>query len=229
MSDGEIVTLNRSEIRKMGLHKRLAGEIYGNIRLELFTSQIFHTSFLTERPIHIDIINSISEDSSLYRRNMLVEKYLTTLVPFLSDIDVADLIKLRNREQESFIVFRQSLNRAIDECRKSDEHLLERSAKEIYSDIIAPQLAKLDLRIRSAKKDLVKSTRRKALAWGGAISFGMYTGFIPSELAAVASIIGLSKIIADFLEMSMNKSDVTEFIKNEEMYFLWRIRELTKR
>jgi hypothetical protein len=227
--DGQELKLTQAEVRRVGIHNQLASSIYANIKLELFTSQIFHTSFITDRPIHINILNAISEDLSLCKRNALVEKYLTTLVPFLDNIELKDLLILRNRECDSFLLFRQSLNRAIAEYKVCGDSFSERFAKGIYSDIISPQLAKLDLKVTSAKRDLVKSSRRKTLAWAGAISFGIYAGFMPTELAAAATALGLSKIVADLLETVMIKSDGMEAIRNEEMYFLWKVRQLSKK
>lgn len=229
LDNGECVKITRAEINKLKLHEGLVGRIQQDIKFELFASQIFHAAFLTERDLHIDILNAISENSALRKRNVLVEKYLTALVPFLNDIKITELIELRRREQDSFVLFRQSLNRAIDEYKKSGEQFTAATAKEIFSDIISPQMARLDQKIGAAKRDLVKSTRRKALGWAGALSFGIYSGFIPAELAAAATALGLSKVVADILEMAMTKSDKQETIKNEEMYFLWRVRQLSRK
>jgi hypothetical protein len=225
---GSTVKLSRADIKKLELAEFFAAYIFADITLELFTSQIFHTSFVTDRALHIDIVNAISGDSSLYKRNVLAEKYLTCLVPFLPSVEISDLIKLRQREEESFILFRTSLNKALDEYVKSGKMFTEATAKEIYCDVLAPQLAKLDLKIGVAKKDLIKSTRRKVIGWAGAISFGIYAGFIPSELATAASALGLTKVLADFIEMTTTKSDITDSIKSDEMYFLWQVRQVKK-
>lgn len=229
LKERNLIKLTRSEIIKKGIHKNFSSELLEDIHFDLATSQIFHTSFLTERTTHIDFLNSLSGDLSLQRRNQIIEKYLTTFVPFIKDVPVSDLIKIRKRAEESFILFRQGLNKAVDEYIKNSSQFTEQTAKEIYSDIVAPQLAKLDLKISSAKRDLVKSTTRKTIGWIGSISFGIYTGFIPTELASLASGLGLAKVGAELLELSMNKSDTEESIRNEGMYFLWKVRKLEKR
>lgn len=113
-------------------------------------------------------------------------------------------------------------------CKNWNESFTEQDAREIYSDIINPQLTKLDLKVKSAKRDLLKLSYRKGLAWTATISFGIYSGFIPSNLAAAATALGFSKVAADFLEMAMNKSDSEDNIRNDDMYFLWKVRQLSK-
>lgn len=226
---GQQITLSSRDIKKLQIHTALTNDTYRNIQFEIVTSQVFQTSFLTESIVHINTLNAISENRSFIKRNSIIEKHLTALVPFLNDIEPANLIKLRSRELESFVIFRESLNRAIVECKSYERGFSERIAKEIYSDIIFPKLTKLDLKMKKAKRDLIKSTGRKTLAWVGAISLGIYSGFLSTELAKAASALGLTKIVADLLETTMIKSDTAETIRNDEMYFLWKVRQLSKK
>jgi hypothetical protein len=102
------------------------------------------------------------------------------------------LIKIRKREEEAFIKYRQALNEAIDTYKSISSSFSER-------DAIAPGLANLNQSVQVAKRDLVKRAYRSVVAVVGAISFGLYTGFIPTELAEMAKVIGFTKIATDIL------------------------------
>lgn len=225
---GQKVPLSRSQLQKLQIHEPFADIMIKDIQFELAISQLYDVSFLTDRPLQIDMLNSISDRLTLRKSNQIAQKYLTTLVPFLDDITVEDLIKLRKEEGDSFILFRQALNKAIDEYKIGGNIFTEKNAKDIYSDIIAPSLSKLDMKISSVRRTLVKSTRRETLGWVGAITFGTYTGLIPQDLTAAAASLGVVKTVATFLNKTMQDSDINESICNEEMYFLWQVRRKTK-
>ncbi len=224
---GQTVRLSRKKGARLTVHERLADEVFENVVTELAVAQSLGTIFLTERPLHVDILNGLSEDRELERRNQVIQKHLTALVPFISDISVADLLELRNREDEAFQQFRQALNAAVDAVREERSGLTERDARTIYSDLIAPQLSRLDARVKQGQRGLIKMSRRKAIAWSAAISFGAYTGLGPAGLAAAAAALGLTKILAEFAEKAMSQSDTEESIAHEDMYFLWKVRQLS--
>jgi hypothetical protein len=153
-------------------------------------------------------------------------KYLTCLIPFIDSVDSSKLIRLREDEQESFALFRSALNKAIDEYKVHGGTLTQRDAQAIYADIVQPRLAALDAKIRAAKRRLVKKSVREVLGWMGAISFGYYTGIFTGNPFAGAAAFGAAKAGAELLESTMTKSDVKETIKQDDMYFLWRVKEL---
>lgn len=226
---GETVSLSVSTCKKINLHSLLASEELQNITFELFSSQSLGTTFLTERNLHIDILNSLSSDSAIEQRNYIAQKHLTSIVPFFEELNVPDVMKLRRREEEAFITYRSALNRAIDEYRKQGVGLTERNARAIYSDIIAPDLAKLDAKVKTARKSLVRSGFQRAAGWVGAISFGVYAGFVPPDLVLAAKALGFTKVVEEFLEAMLQRGDAARSIRNEEMYFLWKVREATRR
>ncbi|HEX5735364.1 MAG TPA: hypothetical protein VF131_21215 [Blastocatellia bacterium] len=224
----EGVTLSKATSKKLEFHKAFATEVLNNISFELSASHFLNTSFLTEKMLHVSFLQSISNNPDIERRNAIAYKFLTSIVPFAEDVEIKDLIKLRRREEEAFIQYRRALNEAIDEFKTSDVAFNERQARTLYSDVIAPQLSMLDQKVQVAKKDLVTKAYRSILAVTGAISFGIYTGFIPTEMAEMAKVLGFTKVGADILEKLLPLGDAASAVKNDEMYFLWRARKLQK-
>src|SRR5262245_35432433 len=91
----------------------------------------------------------------LFLRGYLVQKHLTSLVPFLGEVPAASVLKLRQREEESFLTYRQALNKAIDDVRTQRSDFSERDARSLYSDVIAPELARLDRVVKTARREIL--------------------------------------------------------------------------
>jgi len=125
---------------------------------------------------------------------------------------------------DAFLLFRKALNDAIDECRKQKTNFSEDDANAIYQDILRPRLANLNQKVKTARKSLAKSSATKILAWTGAITFGLYTGLLPTELAGLAKALGITKVLAELTENIASQRKIEKVIKNEDLYFLWKVK-----
>lgn len=226
--DGETVQLSREARSRLKLHEDFAGDILGSVVFEMAVSKILGTSYVSERELPIRILSAVSGDRDLARRNSLVQKHLTSIVPFIGNVSPATIVQLRQREEESFLTYRQALTRAIDDVRAQRANLKESDARAIYSDVVAPGLARLDRAVRTARSDLLKDLGRSVAAWTGAITFGMYTGLLPDQLLGAAKALGLTKIVADIGQTAGKLMSPRDNIKKEDLYFLWRVREMSR-
>ena len=193
------------------------------------TSQCLKSALLTSRPLDVEILQKLSADVYIEKRNQLLYELLTCVVPFVQELTPDELLKLREREGDSFILFRAALVRAADNVRTEGAKLNRKSAVAIYSDIVEPDLAKLNIAVSKARRGLVKSARRTIIAWTCAISFGLYYGLLPEATHEAAKTLGFTKVLAEMLSKMMNDSDAEESIRGENMYFLWKIRQAASR
>ena len=224
---GSEVILSRAIVKQLEEDKRLAYRTLANITFDLLTSQQLGTSFLTERTIDAQTLTEIFSDINTERRNRIIQKYLTCLVPVVGNIDLVDLIQLRKKEEDAFIVFRNVLGKTVDEYIKNNKEFTERDAKQIYGDVLQPQVAKLNTRVQSAKRHFVKNSSAKVVSWVGAISLGVYLGLLPSEFAAVAGALGLVPLIANVTNEILARNNSEDEIRKEDVYFLWKITQQT--
>jgi hypothetical protein len=187
LTQGKTIKLSRDASRLAKIHEMNADEILRNVFFELICSQCLGTSFLTERPLDIDVLNKLSEDHALAKRNHLVQEHLTAIVPFLASVRIRDLLALRDKEGDSFLAFRQALTRAIDDYKGcQNQRFNAQDASQLYGDVIEPELAKLDVAFKTARRRLLKGSGVKVVSWVGAIAFGLYSGFIPQQLEQAA-------------------------------------------
>jgi len=229
LKDTGSASLSQSLSRNLQLHRKFSGIITNSATFGILSSAILKTSFLTDNPLDISFLKTISDRPQLDKRNQLALKHLSSIVPFVGDVRVPDLLKLRNREEEAFLNYRKALNEAITEFKSADSDFTEKQAREIYSDLIEPRLASLDKRVKVAKKDLLKKSIRSIVAVAGVISFGLYSGFISGETAELIKTLGLAKIAYDVVEKSIPIGEARSAIKSDDLYFLWKAKKLAKK
>lgn len=222
-------SLSKAQRKKFEVDADMAHSLFNDIGFEMAVSQCLKSSIVTSREVHVEILHDFVRSAELNRRNALIQKHLTCIVPFLNDVPTHDLLALRKGEEDAFIAFRQAFGKAVDEYLKSKRiKLTELDAVAIYRDLIEPELARLNQKVNSASKTLFKKARAGVFGWVAAISAGHYLGFLDSGLIAIAKALGLTKVAADLASGFMASSG-EDAIRNENMYFLWKVRHRAER
>jgi hypothetical protein len=216
--------LKKYQLKKIRLDEDMAERLIKNVSYELASNQVLGTSFLTDRELHISMLMDITENDETKKKNVLALKHLTSIVPFLDELDIKKLMKLRDREGESFIKYRSALNNAINEFKCASGTFTEADAKNMYNDIIRPEIALLDQKVKIAKSDLTDSAKRTAISTVGALSFGIYMGLSPSAIISMAGVLGFSQILKEL----MGVCDPEKKVREHDLYFLWKAKKLTK-
>ncbi|QXE86896.1 hypothetical protein KP003_00360 [Geomonas nitrogeniifigens] len=221
------ISISKTLRKELNFHKEFAGHVLRNLSFQRSTSQVLGTTFLTDKVLDVRCLQGLTGNRDIEERNRIASKYMTSLVPFVNDVSIDDMCKLRLRERESLIQFRASLNKAIDEFRKKDPSFTEKTAREVFCDIIEPKLVSLDKKLQASKQDLVAKASRSIVGTVGALSFGLYTGLIPTEIIGIAKTLGLTKIVSDLIPQVMALGDADKSIRNEDLYFLWKLKQKT--
>jgi hypothetical protein len=228
LSKGTQVALSKTMIKALDLHHDLAGDIVHSVAYHAITNRYLSASFLTNKELELAFLNRASGDTTLEWRNAIAMKYLTALVPFTIDVPVNKLSTLRSREAESFLRFRSAFNKALAEFGNRDAGFSVKVAQQIYGDVLAPELARLDDKVKRAKRDLVSSAMRPLVGVVGALSFGLLSGLVTAEVAQIAQAVGITSFGAAFLEKLMALGDAERAIQQEDFYYLWRVKRLSK-
>ena len=226
--NGETLRASKTLSKELGVHNSMAHDTASNAIHGLATSATIRTSFLTENEVHISFLNSLHGENLARNKNLIALNHLSSIVPFVDDVSNKNLIKLRKREREAFISYRSAINQAIDNFGGVSDRFTEKNAKELYADIIDPQIAYLDRKVKAAKKDLVRKPLRSMTGIVGVISFGLLTGLISPDIAAIASAIGLVNLGKETIQQVMSLGDKEDFIKSDQYYFLWKLKQKAK-
>lgn len=226
LSDGQIA-VSRTLQKEFGEHKLMAESVIINTLYGLIAANSYEAPLVTHNPLHISCLNEFSGDAKSVAKNNIAFEALTSHVPFLPDISLQNLLKLRSREKECFILYRAALNKAINEFKCSGSGFTKHNAKQLYGDVLAPELVRMDRKVKLATKDLRTKARRAVTGTVGAISFGICVGAINPIAGAIATGIGLRKLATD-IEKVMATGDGEKAIANEGLYFLWKTKQLGK-
>ena len=207
----------------LALHERIVESALYSAAYQMAVSELTGADFLSRRAIEVDVLQRVACDDSMSTMNSIIAKNWTNMVPFVGDVKLRNLVKLRSRERYSFVQYRAALDEAISAIVGEKETLSDKRARSVYSDIVAPELGRLETKIMEAKRDLVKTPLSSALGVTAAIGIGVYSGLMPLELAAITAPLGLGKIIYDVVTGTSSLVDVEKAIRTERFYFLWKI------
>lgn len=230
---GNRVVISRANAKTAGLHNYLAQVVLSNITFELATADATHAAYVTNKELHINILNQISNDTELASRNQIAMEHLSVMLPFLDSIDLRSLMRLRARERDSFVNCKRAIDSAIDTFRRASGTFTAKEARQLHDDVIRPGLARLDRKLINAKKDLIATPIKAAAGVGifAAMSFGLYRGFDLSAIAPDALKVFASSAIGGGLKFAkelVSLMDAKRSIREDDLYFLWQAKELPK-
>lgn len=228
LENSEAVRLSSSLANKLQVQRRFASTVANSATFGILSSKILRTSFLTDNPLDISFLRTVTNSPEINSRNQIAFKHLTSMVPFVEDVRLRDLLKLRKREEEAFLNFRKAINQAISDFRSLSSNFSEKDARQVYSDVIQPRLAALDKRVNVAKRDLLKKGIRSVATAVGIISFGLYSGLFSEETAELIKTLGLAKIAYDVGQAVIPVGEAKSGIKTDDLYFLWKAKKLAK-
>lgn len=215
--------------RSINLSHTYIADVIESIMFELGSASELRTAYLSDNEHEISTIKQITKDPFAQKKTALLAKHLTCAFPFVQSCNPTELLSLRTREQESFIKFRSAFDKALAEYINIGSDLTERDAELIYLDIVRPRLAELDLVIKNANVSFRKSVFRKALSWTGSISVGILAGIYSQPIVTGAAAFNAIKTGAEIIDEVLNKSDTENALKNDDFYFLWKVKESSRK
>jgi len=95
IEEGGSIPLSKTLIRALDFHDKKAHEIAADVIHGIATSACLNTTFLTENEIHISFINSLHHFPEMQNKNAIAHEHLSSIVPFVDDVSIKDIIKLR--------------------------------------------------------------------------------------------------------------------------------------
>jgi len=221
--EGNRIKASKALRKDLNLHGQLVTDMLSNASYQMAIAKMTGASFLTHSTPELSAIRSIGEDPNRRTINHAIENHWKTIVPFAEDVPIRSLLKLKLREKEAFARFRAALEKAVNAAYDEKQDFTIESARSIYSDIISPELSKLDQKVKEAKRDLIKHPLASAAGVMAALGVGLYTGMVPAELIPAAKALGLGKVAFDTASSTTKLADTKKDIRQEDFYYLWRV------
>jgi hypothetical protein len=183
-------------------------------------------NYLTDRPVDFEVIGAVN-DSKTNKRSKAILDGLSHTVPFIQDVGLEKLIKLREDEGASFQIYRDSLNellKQLDDADLSNPKLV----KEAFNDSIRPELHKIDLTVKNSKKLLYGSVKRDVAFGAGFIALGLFSGLLPPGIGQLVAALGGYKFASGVADKAVRALTEPDEARENKYYFLWKLQQGSK-
>jgi hypothetical protein len=180
-------------------------------------------SYLTDHTPDIAVLKKTTEQKFPEINASLLEG-LSHNLPFIDNAPLSRLIEFRKKEGEAFRVYRDSLRLAL----KSVQNTTENISGEVFSDVVLPELNKIDNTIKNSRKILKRRLSEELIISVGSIGLGLFAGLVsPTFGACIGAVGGLRSVPGLVKDAASIFSEPLE-IRNNSYYFLWKVREETR-
>lgn len=211
--------------RKLYFVDRIFNSIANDTTFYLDYGRMLHTRYLTSLPGEAFLLDFSTDDEKLAQSSAAVTAYLSHAVPLLTEVPLAVLVRLRRQQRDSFLRYRDAVERMINDVLRKRKKITRKEAVEIYSVYIEPEL-------RRMRKDAAafKRTQRNRILAGAStlaavVAIGAFGGSIPAGIAGVIASGGVAaagRVLGGAIDQACHHGAATT--KND-FYFLLRLVE----
>jgi hypothetical protein len=217
--------LAQSTIRRHNLVLRFFLQVANDALLQTYFGAAFDARYVTDSGGESAFFNLLYGEEQLARQTAALCAQLSHVVPLMADVPVETILKVRREEPDAFQSYKSTLSRIVRDYAAKDKSVGVAEAKEIYLDLLKPQLDALQVQAANLRRTQLKKGILKVAASSALIGLGIYSGILPSQLTDLAKAIGGFSVAKDLAEtLSALEKNPTE-IRNHNLYFLLRLRQ----
>jgi hypothetical protein len=217
--------LSQDLLRKHGVVLQLFQGMANDAILQSYFGSAFNARYVTSLPGEIEFFSLLNERDELARQTSALCARLTHTVPMLTDIPIEGVLRLRREEPEAFSNYRSALTDIVKTYVSSRKSVGDAEAKDIYTDLLKPQLDLLQAKAKNTRSNQVKKSMLKVAASSALVGLGIYGGVLPANLGELVKMIGGFNVAKDLAEAlgAIEKNPLE--VRNHNLYFLLRLRQ----
>lgn len=206
------VLLNGKDLSRGGIDALLIPMLNDSL-YALTSPSLYGGSYLTTKPVQIQLLESAK--TAVLRKTEASASYeqIDLGLPFAQEASIESMIHVRQTNEEEFQVFRDAIRRGLAELASSND-----VAADVKRDIIDPEIHKLELTLRNGKRRFVTTAGVEAAVGAAGLTIGSYFGLPVESIASILSAMGVGSLVPQVIDAATKNS-----IRNNPMYFLWRI------
>ncbi|MCB2339095.1 hypothetical protein [Clostridium estertheticum] len=214
--------LSKNEIRKLGIVEEMITDgMFDDISSQRWLGTYYNTQYVTSRQTDFKVLRQINNNDT----NNLCDAVMggiTHSIPYIYNIELEQIINLRNAESDAFFIYREAIQNVI----KSSKGLSEKQVKEAFDDLVRKELLKINLIVKKSHENLIRKAKREIIIGGAIITAGIFTKCISPELASITASIGGLKYLHQFCSNSAQIFDEPLDAPKNDIYFLWKVQNL---
>lgn len=182
-------------------------------------SKFYGTSYLCDNQTQIKIAtstNPVTYKANSTSFDSAVEHYL----PTIQSKNLETMLNIREKEEDAFKVYRDKVNALIKKSGSWEKNEIA----EIFRDQILPEINTIEKKVSDWKKKSRSAIKDKIIIGSGAVSFGLYSGILPSDLSHLLAAVGggaaIVSTVVDYTKTIRGKSEA----RANDYYFLWQMK-----
>jgi hypothetical protein len=231
--DKSKIVLTEDEILKTNIIQSKLRTALDDILLQKIYSQLLRldTTYLTDRDVDFQILNSMTgttESNSATKNNNALTNNLLYEMPIIQDVPIKFLLKVRKDDYIAFQNFKNSMSQVVNKYIAQHKIITKRDAQQIYLDEIYPQLCKLNTKVSNIRTVAVKKLVKDIIISTSVVAIGWFSGIFPPLVKEAITGLGLLKPGKEIPESIYDIANAEDEIRNEDLYFLWKIKKNKK-
>ena len=197
--------------------------ILSDLIFQNFSAKRNFTNFLTDNEFFTEIMQTLNRSEINPLSRSLMNGFSHNL-PIITNTNIANLLKLRKNEGESFIVYRDAITKALNEGLS----FRPRDVNNIFNDIVLPEINKIELTFKNSKKILYNSIKKDLVVSSGFIGIGLFSGILTPHLSEMLLALGGYNFVNSTANKIYKIFNEPEEVKNSSYYFLWKATKFKK-
>jgi hypothetical protein len=223
------IKLNQRTIKEHDLVLRVFMQIANDALLQGYFGTAFNARYLTDSSGEAEFFKLLYKRDALGLRTATLCAHLSHSVPLMSDIPIDTILKMRRLEPEAFENYKSAITGIVKQYAAKNKPVTGNEAKEIYLDLLKPQLDGLLVQTKNIRRAQLKKGLLKVAATSVVIGVGIYSGILPSQLADLCKAIGGFSVAKDLAETLGAIERNPGEIRNHNLYFLLRLKQESQR
>jgi len=123
--------LKPKEAKELKVIDKVVDMIYDDLLNRKWRKMELGVKYVTNKDIELNILKTLDSRDTLLRNDAMM-KGLSHVVPYIDNVNLEDIIQFRKDEQESFIVYRDRINRIVKNIKSQDSSIY----REAFNDEI---------------------------------------------------------------------------------------------
>lgn len=209
--------MTAKEIESSYLVEQWIKPVIDDLFFQEWHSTFYGTKFLTDNETQIELASSVT-DPDKYASSRALSEGLRHNMPAIFSKSVNDILALRDREPEAFYVYRDKLNKLINNSygwKSQDIH-------QMFEQEVLPEINQINNKVKNWKTSLRDGTKSKLLFGAGTVAAGLYSGILPTDIGKIVAAVGGYSGVSSLLENYNKSLKGEEEAKKNDMYFLWK-------
>ena len=153
--------LTPEEVRSTHLVEDLVREIAIDVAVQQAIGCRFGCSYLTSKDGEATFLASVNEENSVAARANFLCAELAHSVPLFLDVPIDRVMTIRKEDYEAFASYRVVLSKIVSEHVCTGKELTAVEAKELYRDVLEPEVLSLQQQAANERRSAVKSSALK--------------------------------------------------------------------